>query len=198
MLFCGNEIIFQALHRGGELDLVELGDAVDELGHRLAEGVGDLVLGDRGVLGDVVQERRHQRLAVEMPAGEDLGDRERVGNVRVTRLARLPGVRGLGEAVGLLQARDVLRLQVAEAFGIAKYRGSRRHAAQFCTKYVITISYLVRNSGHKPGGVVGTALRFRTSVPTLPTAISRSAITVGLSRFGSTKGDAPALSWRAR
>ena len=34
-----------------ELDAVELGDAVDQLGHRPAEGVGDLVLGDRGVLG---------------------------------------------------------------------------------------------------------------------------------------------------
>ena len=42
------------------------------------------------------------------------------------------------------------------------------------------------------------ALRFSTSVPTLPDAISRRAITVDVSRFGSTSGLAPAPSWRAR
>src|SRR5205814_6203469 len=130
-----------------------------------------------------------------MPASEDLGDRERVRDIRVARLARLAGVGRFREAVGLLQARNVLRLQIAEALGISQYRGSRRHAAQFCTKYVITISYLVRNPGYKPGGVSAMALRLRTSAPTLPTAISRSAITVGLSRLGSTRGEAPALSW---
>ena len=73
-----------------ELDLVELGDAVDQLGHRLAEGVGDLVLGDGGVLDHVVQQRGHQRLAVEVPVGEDLGDRERVRDVRLAGLATWP------------------------------------------------------------------------------------------------------------
>ena len=34
----------------------------------------------------------------------------------------------------------------------------------------------------------GVGFFFSTSVPTLPEAISRSAITVGLSRFGSTSG----------
>ena len=101
-----------------ELDAVELGDAVDQLRHRLAEGVGDLVLGDRGVLGHVVQQRGHQRLAVEVPVGQDLGHREGVRDVRVAGLARLAGVRGLGEAVRLGEARDVLRLQVAEAGGL--------------------------------------------------------------------------------
>src|SRR5207253_8180761 len=44
----------------------------------------------------------------------------------------------------------------------------------------------------------GVGFFFRTSVPILPMAISRSAITVDLSRFGSTSGEAPAPSWRAR
>src|SRR3989442_383801 len=44
----------------------------------------------------------------------------------------------------------------------------------------------------------GAGFFFSTSVPTLPVAISRSAITVDLSRFGSTSGEAPAPSWRAR
>src|SRR5439155_10288019 len=36
------------------------------------------------------------------------------------------------------------------------------------------------------------------SIPTLPAAISRKAITVGLSRSGSSSGCEPALIWRAR
>src|SRR5205085_314478 len=38
----------------------------------------------------------------------------------------------------------------------------------------------------------------RSSMPTLPAAISRSAMTVGLSRSGSRSGCEPALIWRAR
>jgi hypothetical protein len=41
-----------------------------------------------------VQQRRHQRLAVEVPVGQDLGDRERMRDVRVARLAGLAGVGG--------------------------------------------------------------------------------------------------------
>src|SRR3979490_2936771 len=44
----------------------------------------------------------------------------------------------------------------------------------------------------------GVGFFFSTSVPTLPMAISRSAITVDLSRFGSTSGEAPAPGWGAR
>jgi len=65
-----------------------------------------------------VQQRRHQRLPVEMPIGEDLGDGQGVRDVRVARLSRLPGVRRLREPVSLGEARDVLRLQVAEAIGV--------------------------------------------------------------------------------
>ncbi len=105
---------------GLEFDAIELRDAVDQLRHRLAESVRDLVLGDRGVLGHVVQQRRHQGLAVEVPVGEDLGDRQGMRDVGIAGLPRLAGVRGLGEAVGLREARDVLRLQVREAVGVRK------------------------------------------------------------------------------
>ena len=87
-----------------ELDLVELGDAVDELGDRLAEVAGDLGLGDRGVFGHVVQQRRGQRLRVEVPLREDVGDGERVRDVGLAGLAELPFVRGLAEVVGRLRA----------------------------------------------------------------------------------------------
>jgi hypothetical protein len=42
---------------GLELDLVELGQAIDQLGDLLAEALGDLGLGDRRVLHHVVQQR---------------------------------------------------------------------------------------------------------------------------------------------
>jgi hypothetical protein len=50
-----------------ELDLVELGYAVDQFGDRLAELLAISGLGDVGVLHHVVQQRGGQRLAVEMP-----------------------------------------------------------------------------------------------------------------------------------
>ncbi len=98
-----------------EFDLVQLGNAVHQIRDGFAKRIGDLGLGDRGVFHHVVQQRGHQRLAVEVPAGEDLGDRERMGDVGLARLARLARVRGAREAVGLGEARDVRRLQVAEA-----------------------------------------------------------------------------------
>jgi hypothetical protein len=173
-----------------EFDAVELGDAVHQLRHRLAEGVGDLVLGDRRVLGYVVQQRRHQRLAIQMPVGQDLGHRKGVRDVRVAGLARLAGVRGLGKAVRLGEAGDVRRLQVAEARGAEEVGGCRHGARLPDPSGVTTPDYKV--------GVEEAALRLSTSVPILPVAISRSAITVDLSRLGSTSGEAPAPSWRAR
>ena len=76
-----------------ELDLVELGDAVDELGDLLPESLGDLVLGDRRVLDDVVQDRGDHRLGVEVQVGEDVGDRDRVGDVGLAGAALLALVR---------------------------------------------------------------------------------------------------------
>ena len=72
-----------------ELDLVELGDAVDELGDRRAESLGDLLLGDRRVLDDVVQDRRDHRLRIEAQVGEQVGDRDGMGDVRLARAALL-------------------------------------------------------------------------------------------------------------
>src|SRR6185503_18950016 len=77
--------------------------------------------------------------AVEVPVGEDLGDRERMRDVRVARLARLAGVGGLGEAVGLGEAGDVLRLQVAEALGAEEF-GCCRHGVRLPDPKVLTRS----------------------------------------------------------
>src|SRR5256885_10970547 len=40
-----------------------------------------ILLGDLGVLHDVVQQRRHHRLRIELPVGDDLRDRHRMRDV---------------------------------------------------------------------------------------------------------------------
>jgi hypothetical protein len=59
-----------------------------------------------------MQERGGERLRIEVPLGEDVGDRERVRDVGLARLAELPFVRLLAEVIRRLQLRDVLRLEV--------------------------------------------------------------------------------------
>src|SRR4029453_12214525 len=57
---------------------------------------------------------------------------------------------------------------------------------------------LVRNRHcQAPVGSVGPVL-VTISMPVLPAAIPRSAMTVGLSRSASTMGELPAVIWRAR
>jgi hypothetical protein len=82
-----------------ELDLVELGDAVDDLGHGVAELRRDLRLGDRRVLDDVVQDRRDDGVGVEAQLGEDFGGRDGVGDIGLAGLALLAAV-GLGAEFG--------------------------------------------------------------------------------------------------
>jgi hypothetical protein len=76
-----------------ELDLVELGDAVDDLGDRCAELLRELFLGDRRVFDDVVQDRRDDRVGIEMQVREDLRGRERMRDVRLAGEALLAFVR---------------------------------------------------------------------------------------------------------
>jgi hypothetical protein len=102
------------LGRGAELHLVQLGDPVDELGDLLAEVRDEHLQRVVGVLDRVVQQRRDQRDGVHAELGEDRGDRERVGDVRVAGAAPLIAVHLLGHVVGPLQQREVgLGVQLA-------------------------------------------------------------------------------------
>ena len=93
-----------------EFDLVELGDAIDQIGGGFAEAVDDFEFGDRGVVHDVMEEGGDQRLRVELPARQNLGHRDRVGDVGLAAFAELPKV-GLGaEAIGGFDAGDVFWL----------------------------------------------------------------------------------------
>ena len=64
-----------------ELNLVEFTDAVDEIRDDLAEDRDDFRFRRRRVFDDVVQDRGNERVAVEAQVREDVGDRDRVGDV---------------------------------------------------------------------------------------------------------------------
>ena len=95
-----------------ELDLVELGDAVDHIGDGLAERALDLDLGDAGVLHDVMEERGGEPLRVDPPLRKDAGYRQRMRDVRFAGLAELSGMRMLGEGERALDQRDVRGRQI--------------------------------------------------------------------------------------
>ncbi len=95
-----------------ELDLVELGDAVDEQRDGVAEVTAELVEAVLGVLDRVVKQARHQRRGVHAQLGEDRGDGEGVGDVRVAALALLAAVPALGDLVGLLDLAERRRLDL--------------------------------------------------------------------------------------
>ena len=96
-----------ALGGVAQLDLVELGHAVDEVAHLRAELGGQCLERVAGVLDGVVQQRRDQGGGVHAKLGEDVGDGERMRDVRIAGAPQLIGVPLLGHLVGALQNRKV-------------------------------------------------------------------------------------------
>ncbi|CPU12510.1 Uncharacterised protein [Mycobacteroides abscessus] len=87
--------------------LVELGDAVNEVSYLGAEFGGQLLQAISGVLHGVMQDRRHQRGGIHTQLGQDVGHRDRVGDVGVPRLAELLGMPAFRYLVCPLQHRPV-------------------------------------------------------------------------------------------
>src|SRR5690606_30032978 len=96
-----------------ELHLGQLADPVDQFGDGLAELGGERLLGDAGVLDDVVQHGRHQALMVHVHVGKDVRHRQRVGHVGFAAAAALAVVRLLGIEVGATDQIDLIVGQVA-------------------------------------------------------------------------------------
>ena len=95
------------LGRLAVLDLVQLGDALDQVRHLVAELGLQLLDAQPGVLHRVVQQRGDQRGGVHAEFGQDGGHRQRMGDVRVAGLAQLAPVPLLGQVVAALQQPDV-------------------------------------------------------------------------------------------
>ena len=61
----------------GELDLVDLGHALDDVRHLVAESVRDLLAGGRGVFHGIVQQAGRDGGRVQLHLGQHLGHFER-------------------------------------------------------------------------------------------------------------------------
>ncbi len=155
-----------------ELNLVQLGDAINQLRHRFAEFVCDLIRTYAGVFDYIVQQGGDQGLCVEMPAGEDLGYRQRMRDVRRAALAKLAFVRGGGIVIGANKGFLIGLAEVSRRLRQDGERISGRHQTAFV-------------------GEVQNGPFFRISMPVRPSAISRNARTAGLSFSGSTRGVEP-------
>ena len=92
---------------GDEVELLQLGQPLDQLAELRPEQLVDLLAGGGGVLDGVVQQRDRDRRLVEMHVGEDRGDFERVREIGIAGSAALVAVLLHGIDVGLVEQRLV-------------------------------------------------------------------------------------------
>ena len=88
-------------------DGADLGDALDDVGDFGAEQLLDALDGGQGVLDDVVEEAGGDGDGVELHVGQEVGDRERVDQVGLARVADLSPVLEGREDVGPPEQLDV-------------------------------------------------------------------------------------------
>ena len=114
----GDEHLAQVLHLllflggiTGVLHLSQLGDAVHQNGHRLAEFLCHLVIAGVGVLDGVVKQASHDGLRVQAHLLNDHRHRHRMHDIGLTALAQLPLMMPAGIVIG---AEDVFSLLFGE------------------------------------------------------------------------------------
>jgi hypothetical protein len=76
----------------GQLQVGQLGHAVDQLGDSVPNSLGDLGIGALGVLDRVVQQRGDDRGVVQPLFGQDGGDGDGMGEIGLAGMAGLPFV----------------------------------------------------------------------------------------------------------
>ena len=96
------------------LDLAELGHSIDQPGDILAEQLFNLVRGGERVLDGVVEDRRGDRLVVELQVGQDSRNLDRVAEIGVARGAQLRTVRLHREDVGTVD-QPLIRIGIVGA-----------------------------------------------------------------------------------
>ena len=90
---------------GDEVELFELGQALDQRADVVAEHLVDLGAGRGGILDGVVQEGSRDGGVVELQVGQDARHFERMGKVGIARCALLLAVRLHGVHVGAVEQR---------------------------------------------------------------------------------------------
>ena len=100
----GHKHLAQVLHLlllgGGEVHFGQLGDPLHQVGHGGAEAFGHLLMGGLGVLDGVVEEGRHDGVAVQPQFGHQVGHLQGVGDVGGAVFPQLPLVAVPGEFKG--------------------------------------------------------------------------------------------------
>jgi len=110
-----------------ELQLVELGQPIDQFSHSNAEALDQVCLGDAAVLHGIVQQRRHERGRVELPARAQRRHSDRMGDVGFAAIAQLAQVRRVGKAVGLAHLLNACGVEIVEAVHERGQSSPQRH-----------------------------------------------------------------------
>ena len=91
----------------GKLDLVDLGDALNDVGHLVAKLYGNLLIRRRRVFDRVVQQPRGNGGGVHLHLRQNLGNLKRMNNVRLARGAHLALMMLDAELPCLADQRDI-------------------------------------------------------------------------------------------
>src|ERR1019366_5331839 len=125
------EVLGLGLFPGGEIDLADLGDALDDVGNLFAEFLADFNGGDRGVFDRVVEQAGGDGNGIHLHVGENVADFERVHQVGLAGGAGLSGVVLLGEFVGFLdQFEGVVGTVLAQLPHQLAEAGDREHVGR--------------------------------------------------------------------
>ncbi len=102
------EVLGLRFFSGREINLADLGDALDDVGNLFAEFLADFNGGDRGVFDRVVEQAGGDGNGIHFHVGENVADFERMHQVGLARGPGLSRVVLLGEFVGSLDQVEVV------------------------------------------------------------------------------------------
>ena len=96
------------------VDLAEFCHAVHEKRHVIAEFTADLFNRHRRILDDVMQDAGRDRLLVHLQVGQYDADAKRMDDIRFSGFPHLPVVGLIGDAVSLLDHRQIIGRMISE------------------------------------------------------------------------------------
>ena len=109
-----------------ELQLVELGQSIDQFGDRCPKALYQVGFGNAAVFHGIVQQCGHQSLGVELPAGTLGCHGDRVRDVGFATVAHLAQMGRVSVAIGLAYQLDAGGVQVIELFHERRKTGGSR------------------------------------------------------------------------
>ncbi|MPM86066.1 hypothetical protein SDC9_133149 [bioreactor metagenome] len=133
---------------GIELQLVQLGQPVHQLGHILAKALLQIQLGDAAILHGVMQQGRHQGRGIELPVGADSRDRDGVGDIGVSTAAPLIRMCLICVDIRLAHTLGAVGIQVAEMLHQA-LKSSSRHTCSLFSGHALRLGRCRRGRSNR-------------------------------------------------